>query len=573
MAPLKNRFPNFQLSILSQMRNPKNRFQMKFISFVFFFAIALNGVCQVKIGETPGNPQEGAMLELESTSRGFLPPRLTSQQRDAIQQPPAGLQIFNTDTDCLEYYRNSGWYSPCPNSPTLTTVSISAITGFSAATGGVITSDGNSTITARGVCWSSSPAPTTADNTTSDGIGTGSFSSSITGLSQGVTYYVRAYALNSIGTSYGNELSFTTLNPLLVTTSAATNVFGLNATAGGTVVQQGTSPVNARGICWGTSPNPDLTASVINSGSGLGSFSEIISGLSYSTTYYVRTFASNDTETAYGDQITFTTTSGSALSYSTAGWNIVNIPPGVKTVEIKTWGAGGGGNGAGYVSGGGGGFSTGRLTVTPESAYYAMVGGGGNTSIEGTGGGGLSGLFTSESLTQGAAMIIAGGGGGGGRPDHASNGSPGGGAGGGTNGQNGNQATVSGFTGGQGGTQSAGGAGSGGTSGTAMQGGSTGNGNAAGGVGGGGNGSSNNWGGGGGGGGYFGGGAGQSTSSGTGTPGGGGSGFLHGSIENGSMQTGDSNVPGNSGDSDRGSAGSGATSSSAGSSGLVLIKY
>jgi len=546
---------------------------MKFISLVFLFAITITGLSQVKIGETPGNPLDGAVLELESTSKGFLPPRLTTLQRDAIQQPPAGLQIFNTDTDCLEYFRTSGWYSPCPNPPTLTTVTVTSVTGSSAESGGVISGDGNSTITARGVCWSVSPAPTTSDHITTDGIGTGSFSSSITGLSPGVSYYVRAYATNSIGTAYGNELSFTTINALVVTTSAASNVFGLNATAGGTVVQQGTSPVSARGICWGTSPNPDLTANVINAGSGLGAFSEIISGLSYSTTYYVRAFATNDTETAYGDQITFTTTAGSVLSYSTPGWNTVNIPAGVRTVEVKAWGAGGGGNGSGYVSGGGGGYSTGRLTVTPQATYHGMVGGGGNFSSEGTGGGGLSGLFTSASLTQGAALIIAGGGGGGGRPDHSGNGSPGGGAGGGTNGQNGNQAIVGGFTGGQGGTQNAGGAGSGGTSGTVMQGGSTGNGNVAGGVGGGGDGSSGNWGGGGGGGGYFGGGAGQSTSSGTGTPGGGGSGFLHGSVLNGSMQTGNSNVPGNSGDPERGSAGNGANSSSAGSSGLVIIRY
>jgi hypothetical protein len=94
--------------------------------------------------------------------------------------------------------------------PTVTTTAISNITRTTASSGGNVTSDGGATVTARGVCWSTSSNPTTANSKTTDGSGTGSFTSSITGLSPGTTYYVRAYATNSVGTSYGANVSFKT---------------------------------------------------------------------------------------------------------------------------------------------------------------------------------------------------------------------------------------------------------------------------------------------------------------------------------------------------------------------------
>jgi hypothetical protein len=97
--------------------------------------------------------------------------------------------------------------------PVLTSVSITNLTNTSATAGGNITSDGGSSITAKGVVWHTSTNPTTVLSTkTSDGIGTGVFSSAISGLAANTTYYVRAYATNTYGTSYGNELTFTTSN-------------------------------------------------------------------------------------------------------------------------------------------------------------------------------------------------------------------------------------------------------------------------------------------------------------------------------------------------------------------------
>ena len=98
--------------------------------------------------------------------------------------------------------------------PVLTTTNASEITESTAKSGGSITSDGGASITARGVCWSTSTNPTIADGKTSDGTGTGFFTSSITGLTSGTTYNVRAYATNSTGTGYGNAIIFSTPGPV-----------------------------------------------------------------------------------------------------------------------------------------------------------------------------------------------------------------------------------------------------------------------------------------------------------------------------------------------------------------------
>ena len=98
-----------------------------------------------------------------------------------------------------------------PFLPKITTTAVSSITTTSASSGGNVTSDGGASVTARGICWSTSANPTISNSKTTDGTGTGSFTSSITGLSSGTTYHVRAYATNTDGTGYGNEVTFKTL--------------------------------------------------------------------------------------------------------------------------------------------------------------------------------------------------------------------------------------------------------------------------------------------------------------------------------------------------------------------------
>jgi gliding motility-associated-like protein len=98
--------------------------------------------------------------------------------------------------------------------PSLTTTAASNITIFTANSGGNITDDGGSAITTSGVCWSTSVNPTIANSVTTNGTASGSYVSSLTGLLPSTTYYVRAYATNTVGTGYGNEISFTTPAPV-----------------------------------------------------------------------------------------------------------------------------------------------------------------------------------------------------------------------------------------------------------------------------------------------------------------------------------------------------------------------
>ena len=199
------------------------------------------------------------------------------------------------------------------NTTGVTTNLVSSIQQTTATCGGSVVSQGGAPVIARGVCWSTSPDPTVSLSTKSiDGSGNGSFTSIITGLVTGTTYYVRAYATNSVGTAYGNQLVFMTTSPVLsaLNTTAVSGITYNSASSGGNITSDGGAPITARGVCWSTSSNPTiaLTTKTIN-GSGTGSFTSSITGLAVSTAYYVRAYATNSEGTAYGNEVVFTTTS------------------------------------------------------------------------------------------------------------------------------------------------------------------------------------------------------------------------------------------------------------------------
>jgi hypothetical protein len=193
------------------------------------------------------------------------------------------------------------------NLATVTTTTPSAITATTASSGGNVTADGGTPVTVRGVCWSLAANPTTADTCTSDGAGTGVFTSALSGLTPGTLYHVRAYATNGVGTAYGADLAFATLGPPTVTTAAVTNVTPTGAAGGGDVTSDGGSPVTARGVCWSTSPNPTTADPYTVDGSGTGVFTSSITGLSPGVLYHVRAYATNANGTAYGQDVSFLT--------------------------------------------------------------------------------------------------------------------------------------------------------------------------------------------------------------------------------------------------------------------------
>ena len=133
--------------------------------------------------------------------------------------------------------------------PEVTTSQATNIQQTTATGGGNVTSDGGATVTARGVCWSTSHNPTISGSHTTDGTGTGSFTSSLTGLAANTTYYVRAYATNSQGTSYGNEVSFTTLLPP-APTGAINGLFTINANGDQIYFAQGNMQYQASTNTW-----------------------------------------------------------------------------------------------------------------------------------------------------------------------------------------------------------------------------------------------------------------------------------------------------------------------------------
>ncbi len=193
--------------------------------------------------------------------------------------------------------------------PILKTNPIVGIVQNSAQSGGTISSDNGLSITSRGVCWSTTPNPTISANNTNDGTGIGSFVSNLSGLTAKTTYYVKAYATNSAGTSYGTQMTFTTTDQAapILSTSVVTSITQSSAVSGGNITNDGDSPISARGVCWSTTSNPTTANSKTSDGTGAGSFTSSITGLAENTLYHARAYATNALGTTYGNEVSFTT--------------------------------------------------------------------------------------------------------------------------------------------------------------------------------------------------------------------------------------------------------------------------
>jgi uncharacterized protein (TIGR02145 family) len=280
--------------------------------------ITVSGVCY---GTTTG-PTTADLHTTDGSLSGIFVSKIIGLTQNTIYH----IRAYATNNIGTSYGNEVTATTAPASLSTLTTTPISLITMISAVSGGTITSGGNDSITARGVCWATTTGPTTANDKTSDGAGTGNFISNLTGLQSGVNYFVRAYATNSAGTAYGDELSFTTQGIPLLTTVAVTAITPTTALSGGNITDDGGANITARGVCWSTTLNPTITDSKSSDGTGKGAFSSNMTALLPATTYHVRAYATNSVTTAYGNDIAFTTIPLSVPTLTTS-----SVVPGLTT--------------------------------------------------------------------------------------------------------------------------------------------------------------------------------------------------------------------------------------------------
>ena len=279
---------------------------------------------------------------------------------------------------------------PEAEKPTVVTTSVEEVTETTAKVVGQVTADGGAEVTERGVCWNTESNPEITDNRIVEGTGLGTFTAEVTDLEANTTYYVRAYATNEKGTSYGEEKSFTTKeveepeepgddepeepsdpeepgddepeepeepgddnpeepedpgddNPeepgepeepeipvvVIVMTNEVTGVTMNSAICGGEVTTEGETVIVARGVCYGTNQNPTIEDGKTTDGEGVGAFTSNITELSQNTTYYVRAYAVNEIGVTYGEEVSFTTlsTEGTTNGHD---WVDLGLPSGLK---------------------------------------------------------------------------------------------------------------------------------------------------------------------------------------------------------------------------------------------------
>jgi hypothetical protein len=256
-----------------------------------------------------------------------------------ISNTPFKIEILDVTAKNIPFKGSAGFITISGNNktiPTIETKEIRSIGSSKANSGGIITSNGGSDITSKGVIWSLNPNPTISLlSKTNQGSGNDSFNASLDGLNPNTTYYVRAYAVNSIGIGYGDVKNFKTISLPQLTTNPATSITAISAISGGNITSDGGSPITARGVVYSDKPKPEikLTTKTID-GKGTGSFTSNLSNLSSNTTYYARTYATNKNGTTYGPEITFKTIELYKV------WCNSNYPPGwifFRNIDPSHW--------------------------------------------------------------------------------------------------------------------------------------------------------------------------------------------------------------------------------------------
>ena len=212
-------------------------------------------------------------------------------------------------------YGNELSFKTLTGTPTIETLQIVSLEAFDVRLEGNIINDGGFLITERGVCWGKFPNPTLSGNKVINGNGIGLFSIEISNLDPNSLYYARAYAINSQGVFFGDEISFTTKKSIpIVETKPIEGIAPKSAISGGVVVNDGGADILSRGICWSQTPNPTVSDNNAPNSFGTNNYISVLSGLVPSTTYYARAFATNSEGVGYGEQLMFQTVSSQIVS-------------------------------------------------------------------------------------------------------------------------------------------------------------------------------------------------------------------------------------------------------------------
>lgn len=180
---------------------------------------------------------------------------------------------------------------------------------FSAIVGGKVLKDNGYAITTRGVCYSTTENPTINDTKIERSPNIGQFSCEITGLLSNTVYYVRAFATNANGTSYGQQVTFTTKSAPVVYTDEPnmSYITAHSAIISGGYTSDGGETITDCGICYSFSPNPTIADTAVACAVEQ-SFECTLKDLRPNTTYHARAYVTNKNGTAYGNEITFNTT-------------------------------------------------------------------------------------------------------------------------------------------------------------------------------------------------------------------------------------------------------------------------
>jgi uncharacterized protein (TIGR02145 family) len=300
--------------------------------------LCTNIVPAQNVGIGTNTPHASAKLEVTSTNSGFLPPRMTQAQRNAISNPVAGLIVWCSDCGTggeLSVFNGTDWAAAnftgnvsggtIPLAPTNLQATVSSPLQYAGLSWtDISTNESGYKIERKTDSGFYAPLAQVGSNVT------GYNDSSI---NQSSTYFYRVYAYNNSGNSaqYSNEVQVITLAAPTVFTANISSISNTSANSGGDVINSGGATVTVRGICWSTVPNPTiaLVTKTINGG-GIGTYVSNLNGLTPNSVYYVRAYASNTVGTSYGQELSFTTTNNSvtnlpSVNIGTQIWSSKNL--------------------------------------------------------------------------------------------------------------------------------------------------------------------------------------------------------------------------------------------------------